>query len=174
MLDGLIVFVIIYLLILLKELFMKQSSIGISVLVSLLFATFIGCGGGSSVVKTEPVSGVVTFKGEPLPGATLCFAPAAGGEGLSAYARTNDKGEYKLQTPTGAANAGTTPGEYKVTIKCSKLVSTGKQEMSDSEGKMVDIMESVDVIPKKYGNAKQTPFKVTIAAGENKHDFKVD
>jgi hypothetical protein len=136
----------------------------------LLVLTLItGCGDGA--IKTEPVTGVVTQDGMPLADANVNFSPKDDAAGSPAYATTNEKGEYKLQTLRGRSDAGTLPGEYAVTISKSKSVPTGKKIAS--MGKMVDQMEDVPILPGIYRDVTQTPFSVTVIKGKNKFDFDV-
>jgi hypothetical protein len=62
----------------------------------ILFAailTVVGCG-----ASLAPVTGKVTYKGEPVKGGTLLFAPAAGG--IPASATVQEDGTYKLKVGT--------------------------------------------------------------------------
>lgn len=79
-----------------------------SVLTSLLLTAVI-CGCGRTLAPPEPVypvTGVVTYKGQPVVGADLTFFNAE--KKRSAFGRTNDKGEYKLTT--FSANDGAVEG----------------------------------------------------------------
>ena len=51
-----------------------------------------GCGGG---IQTEPVTGVVTMDGKPLPGVRVIFSPAEGGRANS-VGTTDTEGAYSL------------------------------------------------------------------------------
>ena len=126
-----------------------QKYISISLLF-ILFAAVAGCGDGA--LKTYSVTGKVTLKGEPVVGATVSFTPKVEGQGDGAYARTDDKGFYKLQTTQGRVDAGTTPGEYYVTISKVDMVGTGKFT-TDSEGNKKEDQKPVSVIPEQYGTA---------------------
>lgn len=80
----------------------------------LLAAVTLLCFGCSSEKLDRPplykVSGVVTYKGEPVTGADITFV----NEGRSAFGRTNDKGEYKLTT--FSSNDGAVEGKHSVSI----------------------------------------------------------
>jgi hypothetical protein len=74
----------------------------------------MGCGGK----KFVPVSGKVTLNKQPLAGATVTFQPIAekGVEaGPAASGKTNDQGEYSLESITG--DHGALPAKYNVTIQ---------------------------------------------------------
>jgi hypothetical protein len=74
----------------------------------------LGCGGQ----KFAPVSGVVTLNGKPLANASVSFIPESpkdATEALPASAgKTNEKGEYTLETMTG--KTGALVGKHKVMI----------------------------------------------------------
>jgi hypothetical protein len=147
---------------------MKQILFFFSVI---FFLTTIGC--GNSVLKTEIVIGKVTFNGIPLTHANIKFFPVSSGEAQPSYAMTNEAGEYRLQTLYGAPNAGTTPGDYVVTITKAEMVSTGRK-MRDSEGVISEEKKPKLVIPKKYTEIETTPFKVTVVARKrNIFDFEL-
>jgi len=120
-------------------------------LVAALFAFASGC--SDDALKTYPVTGTVTYKGEPLVGATVGFAPKTAGQGDGGFARTDSKGGYKLQTTQGRVDAGTTPGEYYVTISKVEMTGTGKYVV-DSTGERREEERPVSVIPEKYSSAE--------------------
>ena len=145
---------------------MKKFALG---LVALAMLTVLpAC---SNEIKTEGVTGVVTYNGEPLADATVKFIPTDG-TGSQSYGKTNEKGEYKLQTLLGAADAGTTPGEYKVTVDCIETVETGKMIQENGEEKPETIAQSL--IPAKYNNAETSGLTATVAPGDNKIDFALE
>ena len=145
---------------------MKKFALG---LVALAMLTVLpAC---SNAIKTEGVTGVVTYNGEPLADATVKFIPTDG-TGSQSYGKTNEKGEYKLQTLLGAADAGTTPGEYKVTVDCIETVETGKMIQENGEEKPETIAQSL--IPAKYNNAETSGLTATVAPGDNKIDFTLE
>ena len=134
-----------------------------------LLATVPAC--GSKAIKTEGVSGVVTLDGEPLAGASVKFVPLDG-TGSESVGTTNEKGEYKLQTLLGAADAGTTPGEYKVTVDCVETYETGVTFEENGVEKNETKVRSM--IPEKYNNAETSGLTATVAPGDNKIDFALE
>ncbi len=122
----------------------------------------------SKAIKTEGVTGVITYNGEPLADATVKFIPTDA-TGSQSYGKTNEKGEYKLQTLLGAADAGTTPGEYKVTVDCIETVETGNMIEENGEEKPETVAESL--IPAKYNNAETSGLTATVAPGDNTINF---
>ena len=118
----------------------------------LLTAFFVVLAGCDSGLKTYPVSGTVTYDGQPLAGATVGFSPKNPGEieGDGGIARTDDNGFYQLQMIQGRAGGGTTPGEYHVTVSKVENVGTGTFT-TDSDGNRLEEDRPVSVIPEKYG-----------------------
>ena len=123
--------------------------------------------------------GVITLDGEPLSEATVNFSPKEQGQGAIGYARTNEKGEYRLQTIQGRPDAGTLPGEYAVTISKYILVPTGKKVRNQNpftdEVTLEDEMTSLLLFPemKTYASTQTTPFSATVVKGKNRFDFDV-
>jgi hypothetical protein len=128
----------------------------------LLGLFFLGCTGGTSAIKTDSVVGAITdVDGSPLAGASVNFSPVTQSAGNPAYAITDQNGKYQLQTLLGKPGAGTTPGEYVVTISKSEMIPTGQKE-KDSDGNMVDVLVPKSLIPAAYGSAEKSPFKVSM------------
>jgi len=118
-----------------------------------------GCGDGK--LATIKVSGTVTYDGAPLAGAAVSFSPK--GEGHPAYGFTDDNGYYILQTQLGNPDAGTTPGEYEVTIRKRK-------ELPDNERR--GVIEAPSIIPERYENPAMSGLTATVEKGkENVFDF---
>jgi hypothetical protein len=112
----------------------------------------LGCGPtGPPRPKTYPVTGVVTYKGEPVAGANLNFQ-LTDGSGY-AMAITDASGKYSLQTFD--PGDGAVPGEYHVGIT--------KHEQSV----VVDSMSDDDYIPpeeQQYAapTGNQLPIKYSV------------
>ena len=130
-----------------------------------------GCS-GSGRIKTNIVEGTITYEGQPLAGATISFTPT-GNEGDPAFAQTDAQGRYKLQTLRGEVNAGTTAGEYVVTISKYDFVPTGRKLRTD-DGEMVDETVPKLAIPEIYLDQGKTQFKRTVVKGRNKFDFELN
>ncbi len=122
----------------------------------------------SNAIKTEGVSGVVTYNGEPLAEANVKFIPTDS-TGSQSVGKTNEKGEYKLQTLLGAADAGPTPGEYKVAIDCVEPYETGN--MIEENGEEKPEMKVRSIIPEFYGNPATSGLTATVVEGDNVINF---
>jgi hypothetical protein len=85
-------------------------------LVAVLYLS--GCSSDAPKINTVPVTGKVTYKGQPVAGATVAFIPT-NPDGRPARGVTDDQGVYTLTTYLGPQDqpAGAEPGEYKVTIE---------------------------------------------------------
>jgi hypothetical protein len=77
-------------------------------------AICVGCGKSKPKTVTQ-VKGYVTFRGQPLRGGTIVFAPDRdrGGTGKTLIATIGDDGGYVL---TGPPDSGIPPGWYRVAI----------------------------------------------------------
>ena len=133
--------------------------------------SMVGCSDGK--LRTEPVRGIVTLDGVPLEGATVSFTPKNEGEGIASFGFTDANGEYLLQTLAGRVDAGTLPGEYKVTISKYRAVPTGRMVTCPNSGELYEDMDSVIYFPgmTKYANSRTTPFTATVVKGRNTFDF---
>lgn len=136
------------------------------VVAALSFMLVLPACGGKKAMKTESVTGKVTLDGAPLAQATVYFSPVA--DGASAVGITNDAGEYKLQTAQGAADAGTTPGSYKVFFTHETVVSP-EQKNADGEVTKEEVTKSD--IPAKYNSPDTSGFTADVVKGKNTFDF---
>jgi hypothetical protein len=139
-----------------------RTLIGLSVLLTL------GCGSKSQ--KYAPVSGKVTINGAPLVGATVTFSPIAPEgtveAGFSAVAKTNDKGEYTLETiaANGKQIDGVLVARHRVSIvKLNQEI--GEHDTRPPRGGWPQKNE----VPDRYQNQE---FEVT-PDGTDKADFKL-
>ncbi|MGM0487832.1 MAG: hypothetical protein ACQESR_13865 [Planctomycetota bacterium] len=140
-----------------------------------------GCGDSTPVLDTEPVKGVVTLDGEPVPEATVLFRPVNEGEGTSASGMTDADGEYKLTArPSGGAKgkpeAGTTPGEYYVGVIKTETAGGSLEEQHEqaTKGDQKDSgagrepePEVTHVVPEEYHVPQDSGIKVTVSEGQN-------
>jgi hypothetical protein len=138
---------------------------GISLLLS-------GC--GDRPIDTSMAEGTVTFNGQPVEGANVMFSPANEGAGSPAYATTDASGRFVLQTQQGAPGAGTTAGEYTVTISKVQMVGTGRKQTTP-EGVEEEIMEPKEVLPRQYKFQSSTPLTATVVEGQpNVFEFNLE
>ncbi|TWT39275.1 carboxypeptidase-like regulatory domain-containing protein [Blastopirellula retiformator] len=161
------------------------SSVGI-----FLAATMIGCG-GSDLPKTSPVTGNVTYQGQPVEGANVIFSRGSYNiaNGEVALGKTDAEGNFKLTTHIGGEQdvSGAVPGEYKVTI--SKFVPPKGISVSAYQAK-VDAANKisaeggtlrpgqeppslVEMLPKQYSVAASTKLSAKVLE-DQANDFPFD
>lgn len=145
----------------------------VSVIVLIGLTTLAGCGGGK--LKTNRVEGTVTQKGVPLAGADITFYPVGTGS-TPAFGKTDEAGKYLLQTLAGEAEAGTTPGEYTVTVTKKTPVPTGRKLRGGENDELVyDETILKDTLPEKYASVQTTPFKAVVESKKvNTFDFELE
>ncbi|NLS91298.1 MAG: carboxypeptidase regulatory-like domain-containing protein [Planctomycetaceae bacterium] len=123
--------------------------------------------------KTYPVTGTVTYNGEPVADANLNFQLVGGSS--FALAKTDASGKYALMT--FEAGDGAIPGEYKVTIsKFEAAAATGTENEEEyappEEG--AEPPPSKSLLPDKYRNPETSGFTATVTeAGPNTFDFEL-
>jgi hypothetical protein len=110
----------------------------------------VGCGPSIS-----PVTGTVTYKGEPVKGGTLIFSPV--GEGTAATGTVQDDGTYVLKTDT---SNGAQVGKVKVTY------SAPGGEASTDPKKQGIASPYVGLVPK-------TP-EIEVKSGANTIDIELE
>ncbi len=115
------------------------------------------CGGPTEKqVTVHPVSGKVTFKGEPAEGAQVILHPK--GHTLPdrtvPTARADASGAFKIGSYK--AGDGAPPGDYVVTVVWKKVVA--------SEG---GAGPGPNVLPKEYASADTSPVQLTVKDGSN-------
>ena len=127
-------------------------------------ALIAGCGDGS--IATINVTGTVTVDGEPLAGANVSFSPKSDGQGNPGFAVTDADGRFRLQTLLGAVDAGTTPGEYYVTItKTESVETTSSSDDVEASSSQSLTPPPRSLIPVRYGQRGAVPeLSATVSA----------
>jgi hypothetical protein len=135
-----------------------------------------GCAKSVKLPPTVPVSGTVTYNGQPLEGATVTFMPADRTTGKTASGISDAQGNFEMETfVAGAVKAkGALAGDYQVTIAKLSQVSmlapkymeggttpTGSVGMKDSPE------QAKIVIPADYANPEKSGFKASVKASDN-------
>jgi hypothetical protein len=161
---------------------MNQSSTisRATALLALAAFTIVGC--GESKPTTYPVSGVVTYKGAPVEGATVGFS-STNPEIQPAIGVTDAQGKYTLTT--FEKDDGALPGEFTIHVfkydrkqTAPEMDTSGVQvdEMPDdySPEEMAEEPLPKHLLPEKYSAPHSTPLKTTIQAGENTYDINLE
>lgn len=109
-----------------------------------------GCGSSGPKINTVPVTGKITYNGQPVAGATVAFIPN-NPDGRAARGVTDDLGVYTLTTYVGPNDqpAGAEPGEYKVTVE-KKQVAPG----SALPGKPAEGTDPTEMMQKQFDKDK--------------------
>jgi hypothetical protein len=115
----------------------------------------IGCNSGEPTTK---VTGLVSYKGAPLPSGLINFFPATGGRPIGQTIGSD--GKYAIELP---------PGDYTVVV----LASNPPVPAGWKEG---DPLPKPEVtIPAKYGLPTSSPLQVSIPEAKSfEHDVPLD
>jgi len=135
-------------------------------LAALLMIT-VGCS-GSKFPKTYPVTGVVTYNGDPVENAVVTLIPVDPA-GRSASGETDAQGEFSVKTYHGPANQplGALEGDYSIIV--SKVEAQKfpdnltPEELMEAQKKMPP---PKSLLPLSYSNAKTSDLKATIERGK--------
>ena len=120
-----------------------------------------GCGSGVRPIDgSVPVSGTVTFNGQPLEQGMVRFAPEGGGKTQPATGQIKN-GKFTMQTT--ASSPGVVAGKYKVSIISNKPFTPPPLKPGtppDSKTKL----EPESLIPKKYNDIKTSGLEADVTA----------
>ncbi|HVA51244.1 MAG TPA: carboxypeptidase-like regulatory domain-containing protein [Pirellulales bacterium] len=145
---------------------MRASFFRAVAIVSLGSLLTLGCSSQKGPA-TAKVSGVVTYKGAPVEGATVVFAPPGGGRPGTAV--TDAQGHYELST--FGDKDGAIPGDYKVTVQKTKtegsIPDLSQEEMNDRQmrGETIPGPITVNLLPEKYISPTTTDLNATVKLG---------
>lgn len=120
----------------------------------------LGCGSGSEFPETLPVSGKVTYKGQPVPKGTITFQPD---QGQVATAPIQPDGSYQLST--FAPNDGALPGHHKVMV----LANDGADNMMP--GSSPGYKTPKDLVPKKYSSLATSGLAADVIKDKKEYNF---
>ena len=132
-------------------------SVRLLVLLSLLAAA--GCADGLKIV---PVSGVATYKGEPVPSLLLNFQPETG---RPSWGITDAKGRFSLDYD--AKNKGALVSKHTVS-------ATYRPGTPDEEMGVVKPHPAIKAITQKYSDSVNSPLKVEISGPTDNLEVKFD
>jgi hypothetical protein len=142
-------------------------------LASMGIVACLGCGDDTGLAKRYPVSGKVTYKGEPVQNARISFVPTAP-DGRPAAGQV-ESGRYTLTTL--APNDGALPGKYKVTI-LSKEVDTSEMKNIAKGGQFHHDQAfaranktAKSLVPSKYSLEETSGLEREVKAQSNSIDF---
>ncbi len=146
-----------------------------SATVALCVICLVGCGGAKSDKWTEgrqptfPATGSVTYKGNPLPDATVVFQ-SIGSDPVTAVARTDASGKFVMRTYDD--RSGAVAGEHKVAITAVQV----EGPPPDADLDRIDpTVTETSLIPTKYGDFKQSGLNAIVTEqGPNTFEFALE
>lgn len=126
-----------------------------------IIASNLGCNNPTMV----PVTGHVSFDGEPITNGNIRFCPLDGTPGIGAATKIID-GKYTIPPEPGMPI-----GSYMILVSATKEVnrSIPRPEIVNGESKMHKPVKQY--IPPKY--LSRSELKVEIIPGPNQHDLKL-
>ena len=137
---------------------------------AVLFALLtFGCGQGEGRKPVFPVSGRVTYKGEPMAGTMIGFHPLDDPDprAVRMQAIADLDGNYTLTTYT--TGDGAPAGEYAVTLYWPGQRVKRKTDNPESEDDEIP----PDRLNRSYADPKSTKLRATVQAMPNKLDFNL-
>jgi len=138
----------------------------------LALSVSLGCSGGGKTGNPNgrPATGTVTYKGQPVEGATVSFISPS----VSAFGSTDAQGKFKLRASDGENVA---LGDYQVTVVKKEFTPPppppSEQDYVPPDPDAPAAPEPKDLLPAKYKTVKDTPLKATVTA-DGKNDFPLD
>jgi hypothetical protein len=129
----------------------------------------IGLLGCSNSHGTASVSGTVTYKGQPVDGATVIFhTKGEGPTAKPAQGKTDSSGSFSVTTyfAPGEQPVGALPGDYAVTVTKIDEPQGAFDPHKDPPPK--------NHLPARYSTPQQSPLTVTIKTGSNRPELKLD
>jgi hypothetical protein len=156
-------------------------------LVGLFAFTTIGCGGHPDRANYATVTGTVTYKGQPVDGATVSFISTDAGNSDHGGTVTDARGNFTMRSAGAAARnlTGMPPGKYIVTIRKVETppdpneAANRQQEDAYERGELSDAQidalrrarppspPSIHLIPQKYGDQRTTTLEATVEKGRS-------
>ena len=124
--------------------------------------TVFGCGETTDSIARQvfPASGIVTYKGKPIPDASIRLHPVNppddGKPFYSPRGKVDDNGTYTLSTYT--PDDGAPPGEYMVSVSWLGPLDGVSEDEED---------RLKERLPRKYNFAETSGLKLTITEGDN-------
>ncbi len=133
----------------------------------LCLAITVGCDSGPDNPPTFPVTGKVTYQGNPVEGATVVLV-AQSGDGQGAVGNTDAEGNFAVGT--FGEGDGAVAGKYKVKVFKYEMVDEPPNDgdiMSEEEEEeeytgAEDVEEAGNLLPAKYEDANKSGFEVEV------------
>jgi len=134
---------------------MKRSAMTV-LFVCIALCFLPGCG-KPKIDGLVPVRGTITYNGEPLADAAVCFTPKEFNTGdRLATGKTDAQGRFELRT---IGELGVLPNEYTVVIIKNEMLQGDPRRQVPGRPPSPEIRS---VIPKRYGNQKTSNLHITV------------
>jgi len=142
-------------------------------LLPIVLSVMCGCGGES--FKIYPVSGSITFEGEPMAGGgSIAFIPigeSSDKRGKAPGGSIDDSGNYILST--NAENDGSMVGEYRVVIVQETVEEPEATPDGTAPAESTSALPEKLIIPAIYADFNASPLKATVEAKTNEINFEL-
>jgi len=141
-----------------------------------LFALIVTTGCGPAGLTVQPVTGTVTYNGEPLEGALVTFV-STDPLGHGAVATTTADGTFSLHTHA-APQPGAVIGDYNVFVAKTMAVDAHGNEFLDDSQPLGPLGRpgTRHLIPAKYSGMDGAPpiLSATVQRGRNVINFDLE
>jgi len=132
-------------------------------LIAITLVALSGCSGGAEGVAEHPdctpVSGIVTFKGAPVEGATVSLHPEA--KGYGAFGISDRNGAFVLTTFD--KGDGAVPANYKISVRKLEAAKTTAAGMDSPDyDPNVSEVPPKDLLPVKYSQFTKSGLTVNV------------
>jgi hypothetical protein len=134
--------------------------------------SLLGCGPNDGIGKRFPVSGKVTYNGQPLKSGTVNFLPEDPATARPATGDIQENGSYTLTTQT--PGDGAMGGKYKVAISAyevDKSKTAAPPQGGSADQVAVAQAQRKSLIPIKYSGTDASGLTATVGPGSTKFDF---
>jgi len=152
-----------------RLLFMTALSLGFAL-------PLIGCGEDDGLGERFPVSGTVTYNGEPLKSGTVNFYPEDPKTGRGASGGIQEDGSYTLSTQS--PGDGAFGGKYKVAISAVEILEKEKTQTTALGGipdqAVAAHAKRKNLIPIRYSGTDTSKLTATVGPSSNTFDFKLE
>ncbi|MCA9203998.1 MAG: carboxypeptidase regulatory-like domain-containing protein [Planctomycetales bacterium] len=126
----------------------------------------VGCGGSPPKPSTVPVTGTVTYKGQPVEGAAVNFY--VDGSPAPSSATTDASGKFALSS--FGDKEGAPIGSATVTVT---KIQGGAGADPDNPGASASAGEPKNSLPDKYASTMTSPLQFEVKSGDA-NDFPID
>jgi hypothetical protein len=147
-----------------------RLSLGSLIGASLIAVLVTGCGGSDGLL---PATGTVTYKGQPVEGASVSFQPEGPGA-VMGIGTTDASGKYEIHT---AGKPGAKPGKHLVAITKQVAAGGGASASAKPEDMKAMYQKSKggqaleNQLPAKYANPSQGGLSADVQSGKSVFDF---